>query len=73
MPSLATGAGSAGRCICQLPTCHIDFFEPSPGGHFKMTLTFASHPGKSSSDTDEIDGRFVELVPDERVVQAITS
>ena len=52
-------------------TCRIGLFEPRPGGLFKMTLTFASHPGKSSSDTDEIDGQFVELVPGERVVQAI--
>jgi len=53
-------------------TCRINLFEPRPGGLFKMTSTFASHPGKSSSDTDEVDGHFVELVPGERVVQAVT-
>jgi len=50
-------------------TGRIDVFEPRPGGRFAMTLTFASHPGKSSASTDEVEGRFIELVPDRRVVQ----
>jgi uncharacterized protein YndB with AHSA1/START domain len=53
-------------------TARIDLFEPVPGGRFKMTLQFPGTGGKSSSSTDVVNGRFVELVPGERLVQAIT-
>jgi uncharacterized protein YndB with AHSA1/START domain len=36
-----------------------------------MTLTFASAPGKSSVDTDVVEGRFVELQPGRRIVQVV--
>lgn len=39
-----------------------------------MRLTYAEPPqfgGKSSSDSDVVDVRFVELVPEGRVVQAV--
>jgi uncharacterized protein YndB with AHSA1/START domain len=52
----------------------IDAFEPREGGIFRMTLTYVggSHlaPGKTSDHTDVVEGRFVELVPNERIVQA---
>jgi uncharacterized protein YndB with AHSA1/START domain len=35
-----------------------------------MTLTFESAPGKSSKNTDVVDGQFVDLVPGKRIVQA---
>ena len=44
------------------------------GGVFRMTLTYkGAHPvpGKSSEDTDTVQGYFVELVPNERIVQAV--
>lgn len=47
----------------------IDAFDPRPGGAFCITLTFEHAPGKSSSDTDVVEGRFVALAPDRRVVQ----
>lgn len=53
-------------------TCRVDLFEPWEGGRFKFTLTFAAHPGKSGSFTDEVHGRFVELEPGARVVQEIS-
>lgn len=50
-------------------TGRIAVFEPRPGGRYRITLTFAAHPGKSTTDSDEVEGRFIELVPDRRVVQ----
>lgn len=52
-------------------TAQVTAFEPRPGGAFRMTLTFATATGKSSENSDEVDASFVELVPDERIVQAI--
>lgn len=51
-------------------TMEIQVFEPRVGGRFRMTLTFASAPGKSTSNTDVVAGHFVELVPQQRIVQA---
>lgn len=51
-------------------TGDIDVFEPRVGGRFRMTLTFESAPGKSSKNTDVVDGQFVDLVPGKRIVQA---
>lgn len=48
----------------------VDAFEPWPGGAFRITLHFAAQGvGKTTQDSDVVDGRFVELVPDARVVQ----
>lgn len=54
-------------------TVHV--LEPRPGGRFRMTLTYedpdAGPGGKTTEDTDTFEGRFVELVPNERVVQVV--
>lgn len=51
----------------------VEVFEPRPGGAYGVTLRMASpdpsRPGKSSADADIVRGRFVELVPGERIVQ----
>lgn len=49
----------------------IEAFEAREGGPFRMILTFAdsAHAGKTTAHTDVVDGRFVELLPDERVVE----
>lgn len=48
----------------------LEAFDPRPGGLFRMTLRFASESGgKTTQDTDVISGRFVDLEPDECVVQ----
>jgi len=52
-------------------TGDIYVFEPRDGGRFCMRLTFASAPGKSSANTDVVEGRFVELQPGRKVVQVI--
>lgn len=51
-------------------TMEVEVFEPRVGGRFQMTLTFAAAPGKSTTSTDVVVGRFVDLVPQERIVQA---
>lgn len=50
-------------------------FEPREGGRYRMVLTYEasqhSAPGKTSENTDVVQGRFLELVLDERVVQSV--
>jgi uncharacterized protein YndB with AHSA1/START domain len=56
-------------------TGRFDAFDPREGGTYRMTLAYdaTQHdlPGKSSAHADTVQGRFVELVPDRRVVQAV--
>ncbi len=51
-------------------------FEPRPGGAFRLTLVFdtAGETGarKSSSNTDVVNGEFLDLVPNQRVRQSFT-
>lgn len=45
------------------------------GGTYRMRLTYnePQHtPGKTSEDADEVEIRFVKLVPHERIEQAVT-
>ncbi|MDQ0330882.1 uncharacterized protein YndB with AHSA1/START domain [Mesorhizobium sp. YL-MeA3-2017] len=56
-------------------TGQIYEFDARPGGTYRMALTYRrDHPnaGKTSEDTDVVEGRFVDLVPNERVVQVVT-
>jgi uncharacterized protein YndB with AHSA1/START domain len=47
-------------------------FDARPGGSYRLVLTrIDGGAGKSSADSDVADVRFVELVPDERLVQAV--
>ncbi|MEV2279266.1 SRPBCC domain-containing protein [Nocardiopsis sp. NPDC049922] len=53
-------------------TGRIERFEPWPGGGFRMELTYldpGAGRGKSSESGDVVEVEFVELVPEERVVQ----
>lgn len=53
-------------------TAKFDVFEPWPGGRYRMTLTFTgahATAGKTSADADTVEGRLVELIPGERIVQ----
>jgi len=56
-------------------TAHVHVFDPREGGTYRMSLTYRdpkqSPGGKTSEDTDTFQGRFVELVPDEKIVEAI--
>jgi uncharacterized protein YndB with AHSA1/START domain len=52
----------------------IDSFDARVGGGYRMTLTYedpSESRGKSSDDADVVFARFVALVPDERVVEAV--
>jgi uncharacterized protein YndB with AHSA1/START domain len=52
----------------------IEVFEPVVGGRFRMTLTYrdVAHAvqGKSTEHSDVVEGRFVELVPNQRITQS---
>jgi uncharacterized protein YndB with AHSA1/START domain len=52
-------------------TCHVHAFAAREGGTFRISLTYdaPSAAGKTSGQTDRYHGRFVELVPNERVVE----
>ena len=53
-------------------TARFERFEPWPGGRYRLTLTFTGDhatEGKSSADADTVEGRLVELIPGERIVQ----
>ncbi len=56
-------------------TARVHVFEAREGGTYRMSLTYRdptqSPGGKTSEDTDTFQGRFVELVPDEKIVEAI--
>jgi uncharacterized protein YndB with AHSA1/START domain len=52
----------------------FDRFELRPGGGYRMVLTYANAadaPGKTTADSDAVDVRFVEIVPEIRLVQAV--
>ena len=53
----------------------IDRFDSSEGGTYKIILTYEvdhSNPGKTSENTDVSQGKFLELVPDKRIVLSVT-
>ncbi len=48
-------------------------FDPRPGGRYRMILRYddASISGKSGGNEDIAEARFVELVTNQRIVQAV--
>jgi uncharacterized protein YndB with AHSA1/START domain len=55
-------------------TGRFERFDPRPGGSYRLVLTYtdASHaPGKATADSDVIEVRYVEIVQEKRVVQAV--
>jgi uncharacterized protein YndB with AHSA1/START domain len=53
-------------------TGYVHFFDAHEGGAFRMSLTYQeSQGGKTSEGTDTFQGRFVQLIPDEKIVEAI--
>ena len=54
---------------------HVHVFDAREGGTFRMSLTYQdprhSPGGKTSEGTDTFQGRFVEMVPDEKIVEVI--
>ncbi|MDN7242823.1 SRPBCC domain-containing protein [Planococcus sp. N028] len=54
-------------------SAQIDAFEPYVGGTYKLTLTYEKdheNSGKTSENTDVAQGKFLELVPDTKIVLA---
>ena len=51
----------------------VHMLDARVGGRFRVSLTYESEdaPGKTASHTDTYHGRFVELVPNERVVEEL--
>jgi uncharacterized protein YndB with AHSA1/START domain len=45
----------------------IDIFEPHVGGRLRMKLTFVASQGKSSENTDVVEARFTDIMPDESI------
>jgi uncharacterized protein YndB with AHSA1/START domain len=57
-------------------TGRFERFDARPGGDYRLVLTYddpavAAAAAKSTADADIAEGRFVDVVPGERVVQAI--
>lgn len=56
-------------------TARIEHFDLRVGGRYRLVLTYdrpdPEQRGKTSADSDVVEGRFVELVPGERVVQEV--
>jgi uncharacterized protein YndB with AHSA1/START domain len=59
-------------------TGQVHHFDPREGGEFRISLLYddvadspAGAGGKTTADTDTTRGRFVTLVPDERIVQVV--
>ncbi len=52
-------------------TCDVLAFDARAGGAFRVSLRYdaPTAAGKTSAGTDTYHGRFVELVPNERVVE----
>src|SRR5690625_1778292 len=52
-------------------TATIEDFNPQAGGGYRMTLTYTEAPitgGKTSEMTDVIETKFIELVPNKKIV-----
>ncbi|MBS0278216.1 MAG: SRPBCC family protein [Proteobacteria bacterium] len=55
-------------------TAKVHRFEARVGGGYRMSLTYrdpARPAGKTTDDTDSFTGRFVTLIPNEKIVEAI--
>jgi uncharacterized protein YndB with AHSA1/START domain len=58
----------------QRMTARFEHFDARRGGSYRLVLTYqdAGHGGgKTTADSDVVEARYVDLVPDVRVVQAI--
>jgi uncharacterized protein YndB with AHSA1/START domain len=55
-------------------TGRFERFDARPGGSYRLVLTYPdslSGSGKATPDSDIVEVRFVEVVPNVRVVQAV--
>jgi uncharacterized protein YndB with AHSA1/START domain len=55
-------------------SARFERFDPTPGGSYRLVLTYAdptNSRGKASADSDIVETRYVDIVPNDRVVQAV--
>lgn len=53
-------------------TGRFERYDARPGGSYRLVLTYdVAGTGKTTSGSDVVEARFVELVPGVRVVQAV--
>ena len=54
-------------------TGRFEWFNATTGGSYRLVLTYANpaSQAKSSEDADIVQVRFVDIVPNDRVVQAV--
>jgi uncharacterized protein YndB with AHSA1/START domain len=55
-------------------TGRFERFDARPGGSYRMVLTYpdaSGAPGKATAESDIVEARFVDIVPGERVIQAV--
>ena len=78
LDSVWTAFVDPGALVVWLPpggmTGRFERFDARPGGSYRMVLTYpdaSGAPGKATADSDIVEARFVDIVPGERVVQAV--
>lgn len=76
--SVWTAFTDPGALVAWLPpggmTGRFERFDARPGGSYRMVLTYSDAtgaPGKATADSDVVDVRFIDIVPGERLVQAV--
>jgi len=55
-------------------TARFERFDPRPGGSYRLVLTYSDAsgaPGKAEPESDVVEARYVDIIPDHRVVQAV--
>jgi uncharacterized protein YndB with AHSA1/START domain len=55
-------------------TGRFERFDPRPGGSYRLVLLYADPStarGKSAPDADVVEARYLDIVPNDRVVQAV--
>ncbi len=55
-------------------TAMFERFDPTPGGSYRLILTYedpSTAAGKSSADSDVVEGRYLDVVHNDRIVQAV--
>ncbi|MCU1427791.1 MAG: hypothetical protein JWL83_1791 [Actinomycetia bacterium] len=55
-------------------TARFERFDPRPGGSYRLVLAYtdtAATSGKAAPDSDIVEARYLDIVPDARVVQAV--
>ena len=55
-------------------TATFERFDPRPGGSYRLLLTYddpTDARGKTSTDSDIVEVRYLDIVPNARVVQAV--